>query len=301
MNDKYIKDAFEGIDTSNDVMIQKVNDVLSGKGKIKKVSRYRAAAVACVVMILIGVVAAVDPGGMTTYAQEAINKWVKTIQGDNGKVKETGNYITLKNTKASRTDAKYTTLSEIEEVLGVNLIQSEKAYEKSKNMISYTPYVDDGQINGAMITDDQYSLGDIKLKRVIGNTRDVSSCPSMKFDLGKKYKSTLMVQITIRADKAPSDPYSNKELSYLGEEWELPEGTALEKYALPNIDTTAVIYEIGMDGGLLDSDGSGPAGSDNYNEMMPATVAMMEYEGIEYMYTARVSFDTMKDFLDTLK
>lgn len=297
MKEKYIIEAFDKIHTSDEDMIDKVRRGLADKKKVRRVSGLRVAACACVAFGLIAAVTLNGPS-IVTFAQETIRTWIGTVKGSGEEVDTTGTYNKLNNTEASRSNAKYSTLSEIDDLLGIRLLKSSMAYEDADNLVQYNPYVEKGNLNGATVIDRQYAVGDISIKN-IHNAKEWNTVPQMEFTPGTKYKSTLYCQITIRSDQVPEDTDGNKELNYTGSTRDLPEGTKLEKYELGKLRTTAAIFEQNLAGNPMDSL-SIPAGADNEDAVMPATTASVTYDGVEYLYSARVSFDTMKAFLDTL-
>jgi hypothetical protein len=322
MKDKDIIVAFNHILTSEETMIRKVHEGLTDKRKVKGVTKFRWAAIVCLGTIVLSLAAVASPK-IIIVAQEIFSSFRTVISGDSEVVNES-EYLKLKNTKVSRADAKYSSLTEVEDVLGIKLLKSKMAYQDAKNLISYTPYVETDKIYGAMLINQQYALGDLNVRRVYDNTDSIEATPQIEFEAGEKYRSALACEIKFRSNNQPSDLENNMELDYLGTKFDLPNDTNIIEYKLKKLDATALIFEqelynstIDSQPVLLDEDGKVMEYLDGYmydedgnaiksfdekgNELvLPATGAVLVYEGVEYYYYARVSVETMQEFLDTL-
>jgi len=294
MDDKYIVDAFRKINADEEEMFGQVKRRIDAgtPGTGKRKGLLRTAAIGTAAAAALGIIVYSVPS-LNSFAGDTIKSILGYFITDGEhEVKMDIEYIDINNTEESRTEKKYTSLDEIEEMLGVDLLQSTEEYTDTEGTIFYDPTVIGDQIYGAGIINSHYSIGDLKNARFETDEDDLSVVPSAWFDTGDKYDSTLACQIVI-AGKRPDDEvlseYENGEY-----DWEIPKNSKLIEYTPANVNTQAVIYEIQMDGGSFDSLSHQVAGEAD------VTVAHLTYEGIEYIYYARISVDTMKEFLDTL-
>lgn len=293
-DEKLIKSVFDEIELPDLDLTEKVKEGIRGKKTRKKVSPLRAAVVGVAALMIVYVFAYNAPS-MVAYAKELVGSWFQVIHTDEDQVKMEGEFHSLKPT-ARKTENRYRTMDEIENMLGVNILQSPQAYEGKERLIWYSPYpAEDGSGNlyGAMLMSDLYILGDLQ-DTVITDYDDIWTVPDIQFKPGKDYKSAVTCQITIRSDIKPDKNYQNHELEYEGSNWDYPEGTESTTYTSKNLNTEVILVHVPMDSGSNDSiDSSG-------NEERPSLTAHFIYDGIEYVYFGRVAEKTMKGIIEGL-
>jgi hypothetical protein len=210
---------------------------------------------------------------------------------NNASVKVEGEYVELPSAKASMTEAKFSSIDEIEKVIGVDILESPDAYTGTKGMYQYYPGVKDGKLFSATIMNGAYAIGDLKNFRAEVDMDDLSSDPETSFERGNKYHSALCFEITIRGER--DDGTDSTE--YESDNWDLPEGVEIIKYKPAQIDAEVALYTLMM-GEYM----NGMDGWEGFVGVEPMAIAQFAYNNTSYIYMARVSIDDMKAFLDTL-
>lgn len=214
-------------------------------------------------------------------------------EGENSEniIEMEGDYLEI-SSKAYKKDCKLDSISEVNDITGLSLLESTEAYE-TQNCISYYPYVSEaGALNGIMLLDDCYAMGDLK-NVSLKTSSDMTESQKISYEKGVNYSSPIGMQITIRSNQDEQVDYNNHELEYAGINWKLQEGDGISNiqlYEIPDLGVKAVLFSAESDGPVewqLEEEG--------------ITVAMFIYEGIEYIYMGAVSQDTMMEFLNTLR
>lgn len=201
------------------------------------------------------------------------------------------------NSDAPKEECKMESLAEVSKVLGVELLQSKEAHEE-KDCIEYTPYVSDsGALNGVVLMDDFYVLGDIR--DVECNIfPKVEECNSIFYRPGQKYQSPIKMEITIRTSDSEGVDHENHELDYDGRTEVRGEGNRCE---------IEEIYEIQNLGGVNaalsvdETDGVSTWGKLEGEDIRSCVSAFFLYQGVEYRYVGAVSVETMQEFLEGLE
>lgn len=255
---------------------------------------YRMAAVIVVTMVMLQVQpirAAVDKV-ITHFTNQFEILW----QGKESTVIEMeGDYLEI-SPKAKKKECKMDSVSQISKQIGIHLLQSTEAYETRK-CISYYPYVSEsGALNGIMLIDHCYAMGDLKNAK-LKTYSSVSESSSITYEKGEKYSSPISMQITIRSNQSDGVDYNNHELEYAGTNWNLTEGDGISDINLREITG------LGVNAVLFTVESSGPIVwyAEGIEENETFTTAMFIYKGIEYIYNGAVSQDTMVEFLNTLE
>jgi len=292
MNDTYLKKAFDTIDEPNDRMLELVRAGMRDKAMTRRVPKRRVAIVACLAVLAVGFVGYQIPG-VASVAADTIGPWISMLTGKTLTTGTDSTYIELNNTDRSRTEAKYTTIDEIEELLGVDILQSDMAYEGTEGLITYRPVIVEGKLFSADIDDEQYALGDLKNVKIESDPDDISSVADSVFDKGALYSSTMRMAVAVLGNDA--DPEAV--LANLETDDPIDQGAPMTTHKLLQVDATAEIQTRMTD----DSPGmDSPTTSFGKDGTLPMTVAWFLYNGQSYSFMARVSEDTMKSFLDTL-
>lgn len=211
-------------------------------------------------------------------------------------VEMTGEYIKICK-DASKEDRKYDTLADVEQELGISLLQSSQAYEKGSNLVRYNPHISkNGNLYGALLVDNFYVMGDLQ-NIELESTPEVTTNNSCIYDCGEQYQSPIGVNIVIRTDENKEDAYIDHEIEYAGRKMDLTEDeniSDVELYPLKHLGVKAVLY-------TFPTDGVANAVERSNQQVTEYNYATFVYEGIEYIYYGAVSRDTMKEFLNTLK
>jgi len=291
MENEYISEAFDTVKVSSEKVMSRVNEGLADHRKIRRVSRLRVAGAVCVAVAIICITGWNIPS-VNSFAQNVLQSWGFTLSGSGVETTQEGNYISLPTTKQSKTEAKYDTISEIEDMLGVDILESPEAYVGTDGLIDYDPGVKDGALYSATIMNDIYSLGDLKNVQISADKNDYSLVPDISYDFGEKYRSSMRFEITVRGVRP--DGTEGTEYEQFDDTEELPDGMELTKYTPAHIgkEVAIITYETDDSSGM--DDGSKILG------MEPMTIAQFVYNDISYIYLSRVSVETMQDFLDTL-
>ena len=221
------------------------------------------------------------------------------IENDNGSSENiemtTKNISFSKN--APKTDCRFNSVKEIGDRIGIKLLESENRY-KYDGCIQYTAEKDEhGNLIGALISDDMYSVGD--LKNISVNKGTVSGeTDLLNYKTTELYKSPIMMQISIRNDTENStDKYTGEELSFASKNTQIDltgksgKKHNAEVYNIKNLKIKAVLFDDKIDG---------PTGWGYDNTQIKVTIAVFVYNDVEYIYSGGVNHETMKNFLDSL-
>jgi hypothetical protein len=260
--------------------------------KARRRGRLRTAGMCCAAVIAVGTVGWNIPS-VNTFAQDVIRSWGITINSDNVSSQQSGNYVTLNN-KASHKAGKYDTIAQVEDMLGVDILESTEAYTGAKNLITYYPSVKNGELYSVGLECDIYSVGDLRNVKVDSSTDEDDEgsmrVPSISFDFGEKYSSAVKAEIAVRGIREDGTEATEFE----SDDFTLPDGVSAITYTPKNIDAEVVIYTMPVD------DISGMDDMRIVINEYPVTFAHFVYNNVSYIYMARISEDTMKEFLDTL-
>lgn len=203
-----------------------------------------------------------------------------------------GDYLEIKS-NASTNTCKMDSISQVSAELGIPLLESNAAYEVN-NCISYNPYVSgDGVLNGVMIMDDCYSIGDLENVK-LGTSKYIDKDQELSYQVGEHYQSPIGIQIRIRANQDEGVDYNNHELEYAGANWNLTVEKGfynINLYEIKTLGVNAVLYSI-------KSNGPEVWGVEEEKEL---TVAIFMFNGVEYSYYGVISQRVMTDFLETLE
>lgn len=221
------------------------------------------------------------------------------IENDNGSSENiemtTKNISFSKN--APKTDCRFNSVKKIGDRIGIKLLESENRY-KYDGCIQYTAEKDEhGNLIGALISDDMYSVGD--LKNISVNKGTVSGeTDLLNYKTTELYKSPIMMQISIRNDTENStDKYTGEELSFASKNTQIDltgksgKKHNAEVYNIKNLKIKAVLFDDKTDG---------PTGWGYDNTQIKVTIAVFVYNDVEYIYSGGVNHETMKKFLDSL-
>lgn len=292
------KSMWEKMKTSEEMdgrIQENVMNYSAQKGKINYIHyAYRIAAAVAVIMIMLQVqpVRAAINNVISHFTNQFEIVWKDK---ESTVVEMQGDYLEI-SPKAKKKECKIDSLSQISKQIGINLLESTEAYE-IKNCISYYPYVSDsGALNGIMLIDHCYAMGDLKNVKM-KTSADISEGSSVSYEKGEKYSSPISVQITIRSNQSNQVDYDNHELEYAGANWNLTEGDGISGINIREVKG------LGINAVMFTVESSGPIEwySEGVEENETFTTAMFIYEGIEYIYNGSVSQDTMEEFLNTLK
>lgn len=262
----------------------------TGKKKIKKNKRYLIQT-ACAATVAITAIVVLNTPSIATASKHFIAKFtnsyiLQTEKGKNTAIEMQGNYLRI-NANAKKKDCKMDSIMMAEKELGVTLLKSKDAYEE-KNCILYHPSVSkSGELYKVELQDDFYVLGDIKdvETEVFSQTDTVNN---IRFHEGKKFKSPIKVEITVRADydKNVDDAV------YAGDSENLLDEDEVDLYEIKSLGVKAVMSTFETSGIWFDYD---------YNSVNRKCVnAVFVYKGIEYRYVGAVSQDVFKEFLESL-
>ena len=155
---------------------------------------------------------------------------------------------------APKTDCRFNSVKEIGDRIGIKLLESENRY-KYDGCIQYTAEKDEyGNLIGALISDDMYSVGD--LKNISVNKGTVSGeTDLLNYKTTELYKSPIMMQISIRNDTENStDKYTGEELSFASKNTQIDltgksgKKHNAEVYNIKNLKIKAVLFDDKTDG-----------------------------------------------------
>ncbi len=195
--------------------------------------------------------------------------------------------------RAPKNDTRFATMAEVEQATGVDLLQAAGASEGCP-CIEYTPYMSDKeQLNGFMIINDYYDMGD--LKNVVLEPKENPEDIRCEYEVGEKYKSPVTMQATVRSNHSSGVDYKDHELEYSGRIFDLthPDVTDVTLYPAEKLGIKAVIARVKSDGR------PGKCLSDYRTTSV--SVAFFVYHGIEYIYIGDMEQDAMKQFIDGLE
>jgi hypothetical protein len=256
----------------------------------KKVPKRLTAIAACLAALAICVIMYQIPG-VSSFAGHTINEWISTLSGKTLTADKDSVYVSLNNTGRSRIEAKYNSIDEIEEMLGVDILQSGEAYEGTEGLIMYYPVIMDGKLSSAVIRTPIYSLGDLKDVKVTNDAKDITASPSAEYSKGELYSSTMYMSVTISGRNG--DPEAI--LGYIEGDQPIDPAKGVTEHKLLQVDATAELQSYKA------ADGLGSVElewGESFSPLM--TVAYFVYEGKAYSYMARVSQAAMMNFLDSL-
>ncbi|MFQ9514976.1 MAG: hypothetical protein ACLRZ9_04015 [Eubacterium sp.] len=284
------KKMYEKMETSPEMDQRILASVGKHKG-VRKITYIKAAVVAAAFAMLIGIY---QIPSVNAAVDNFIGKFITRVEIENETVNLAGDYIKI-NQNACKENKKFDTISDVEKELGVKILKSPEAYEEDKNLIVYNPHISEkGELYGAIIIDDFYALGDLKDVKTT-TYKESYYGNSIKFESGEDYKGPIATEIKIRAEgKKNDDNYQDRELDYAGSSWDLSEKEkkSAELYGMKQLGIKAVMFTIKTEGSSAYEDSG---------TVTDETIVLFVYDGIEYLYHGRVSYDTMKDFLDELK
>ena len=208
---------------------------------------------------------------------------------------DNGGYVEV-NSDAPKKECKMDSMDAVSKALGVGLLQSGDAYEQ-ENCILYTPYVSEsGALNGVILADDFYALGDIRDAEYSIFT-EVETCNAIFYRPGENYQSPIKMEITIRTNDSEGVDNENHELDY-GGRTEVREDNDAEK------TETYVIQNLGGVDAMLsvdETDGVSTWGKLEGEEISSCVSAYFLYQGVEYRYVGAVSIEAMQEFLEGLE
>lgn len=282
-----INKVYQKLNTNHemDKKIQKGVMERMNNNTIKASKKWYRTAVAVILVIIAG-------GGIlqipvvSAKAGELWKSFTSVLWFGNKSIEMNGEYIQIKSDAESERK-KFDTIAEIEDTLGVKILKSKDAFEDANHLFTYTPYVTDGQIYGAMIQNDFYFTGDLQDIEVDTDKKE-SVVNNIRYSDGKEYKSPIFMQVTIRTDNEEVADYENHELEYAGSNWDMPENAKEEIYECRNLGIKVVIYTVETDGPWDD-------------DVKKISVMQFVFEGIEYVYGGDVSYNTMKEIAEGLE
>lgn len=290
MKENEIRRVYETIEMNPDTdkkiqrsVIQKMEQ--NSIQKRRKIPRI-AAAVLTVIIVAAGMLQIPE---VSAKAGQLLENFTNVLRFEGKSIEMEGTYVHVKGDSDTEMQ-KCNTIEEIEEKLGIKILESEDAFKDADNLFSYNPYVKDGQLYGAMIKNDFYLTGDLQDIQV-ETKESISVGNSIHYSDGEEYKSPLFTQITVRTDNKESADYDNYELEYAGNNWELPKDAETEVYQCENLGINVVLYTVVTDGIESWNDGN----------ITKITIMQFVYDGVEYIYGGDVSYDTMKKIAEGLK
>lgn len=300
MNKKDYKTMYEKMEMS-DEMEQSIKDAVMNtqamKGRPK--NRYRAAlgAVAAIALIV-----CVSRTGVARAAVDQIVHYftysftVEEKDGNTQQVQMQEEYLTLSK-DAPKKHLNMDSISEVEEAIGVKLLDTKEAYSY-KGCIEYSPRVSkDGKLYGVVVSDKLYAVGDLKDTKLYPKEEE-DERDFLFFSAGEDYQTPIDMQISLRTDENITKEYKDNELGFVSTRMniDLSKDTSdmydSEVYELKNLGVKAVLYTVETDGPIN-------WGIEEGN--ISCTTAVFVYKGVEYVYMGGVSHDTMKQFLNTLE
>lgn len=208
---------------------------------------------------------------------------------------DSGEYLEI-NPDAPKKECKMDSIDAVSEMLGIDLLQSKDAYQQ-ENCILYTPYVSEsGALNGAVLIDDFYALGDIR-DAEYSIFPEVETSNAIFYRPGEKYQSPIRMEITMRTDDVEGVDYDNHELDYGGciEAREDNDAEKTENYVIQNLGGVNAMLS------LDETDGVSTWGKLEGEEISSCVSAYFLYRGVEYRYVGAVSLETMQEFLEGLE
>ena len=279
------KSIYEKMETSKEMDQRILNSVQNNK-KTKKIAFVKAASVAAVFALVVGVYQIPTVNGAVN---DFISSFTSKFTVNDETVEMTGDYKTISQ-KAVKQNQKFDTLADVEKELGISLLKSKDAYEDEKNLIFYNPHLNEkGELYGVLLMDDFYAVGDLKnVDTEVFEEWDVNN--EIQFESGAKYQTPIAAEITVRGNKN-TDHSDDMEVRYKGYK-EKFDGES-QVYELKSIHTKAIITTIKNSGVPV-------VWEDQVGETGDMTEAFIVYEGVEYHYYGVVSQDTMKEFLESL-
>ena len=193
---------------------------------------------------------------------------------------------------APKEDMKMDNFEEAEKRLGLKFLTSSKKYDSSlKYQVEYQTGVLEGKLANIILVNENYAWmgtpGNMKIKKTY---EDMTESSEVEYTPENGVGSPIGMQIYIVLDKLE---IWGGDSNYDDETWkDHPENA--EKYHIDSIDTEAVIAECGE--GLI-----GPWGvSDELEKKLPLISSTFTYKGLLYYCYGYVSYDKMKEFLETL-
>jgi hypothetical protein len=313
MDNNYVKNSFESIGVSKSRVLRRVRDGIADKSKTRRVPKARAAIVCCLAVIVVGTATASIPG-TSTFAQDVLRSWGLTIIGGNTSWEAGSEYVELPSTKESMTDTWFSSIGDIEKIIGVDILESSDAYTGADRMYEYIPGVEDGKLYSATIMNNAYAIGDLKDFRVERDKRH--DFPRTLYEPGERYQSAINLEFTVRGVREDGTESTDFEKM---DHWDLTdEGVELIKYKPAQIDVEVALYTITREqmlkGLLADiADGKEPdvlaeeldtlakgETPEGEPQQPPVAIAQFVYNDVSYLYSAFMPIDDMKAFLDTL-
>lgn len=298
MNESRIKDAFETMNTTQEMDQRILTAVNSGKetqkGRPQRRSRrfYRSLALAAAIVLTLFTVFQIPQ--VSTYAETMLKTFTNVFRIQGKEVKTEGKYMEL-DEDAGNDMKKFDKLSQVEEKMNVKLLKYNEGYDENLAWL-YCPWVDyidqkaDEKIYGVSVTNDYYVLGDLKNVE-INVHKDDSTVNSIVYEKGKSFGTPIKCQITIYTSDYDEerDGAAGIENGILNYDSVINQDTATT-YQCKNLNTEVILYEIKTDG---------PAAWEQ-TESFPVTFMIFSYEGITYEFCGQVSKDTMKEIADNL-
>lgn len=301
MNKNDYNTMYEKMEMSHQ-MEQSIKDAVMNTQTLKRRSRknrYRAGLGAVAAIALIVCVSRTD------VVRAAVNQIVHyftysfTVEqedGDTEQVQMQEEYLTLSK-DAPKKDLNMNSISEVEDAIGVKLLDTKEAYQY-EGCIEYSPKMsEDGKLFGIMVSDKLYAIGDLKDVKLYPKEEE-GGMDFLSYSVGENYQTPIEMQISLRTDEDITNEYKDNEVGFVSTRMniDLSKDTSdmydAEVYELKKLGVKAVLYTVKTDGPMNwgIEDGS-----------ISCTTAVFVYKGVEYVYMGGISHDTMKQFLNTLE
>ncbi len=298
MNENRIKDAFETMNTTEEMDQRILAAVASGQetqmGRPRKRSRrfYHRLALAAALMLTIFTVFQIPQ--VATYAETIVKTFTNVFRVQGEEIKTEGKFLELDEDAGNEME-KYDTLHQVEEKINIKLLKYDKGYEKNLAW-QYSPWTDysggkpGDEIFGVHVTNDYYILGDLKNVK-INSYKEPSTVNSIVYEKGKAFGTPIRCQIIIYTSEyyEARDGDAGMENGILDYDSIIDKETATT-YQCKNLGTEVILYEIVTDG---------PAAWEQV-EGFPVTYMILSYDGITYEFCGQVSKDTMKEIAENL-
>lgn len=287
MNESRIKDAFETMDTTQEMDQRILTAVISSKetqkGRPQRRSRrfYRSLALAAAIVLTLFTVFQIPQ--VSTYAESALKSFSKIFYVRGNEVEMEGKYMRISD-DADKTWKKTDGLGQIEKSLNIRLLKYDGSYEGENSWSYYAGMLegDDGEIQEITLTNHYYILGDLKdIETKTSGSAMVEN--QIFYTSGELFKTPISCQITIKVEAEERKKDVTEKIS------DFDSAKAI-KYRCKNLDTEVLIYKV-------DTDGPSSWDQTRIREM---TNMVIVYNGIEYHYLGQVSKDTMKEIADNL-
>lgn len=297
MKQSDLKKAYDEIRVTKDMDREVLDFIKNGKTKKRKgeIIMKKGLAVAAALAIIVG---SYQVPIVKVSANSLMQKIVYHFSGENADLNlEMNEKKEVKSAPVK--EGKYNSISEIEEILKLDLLSSSKACTEGGYHISYEPIKNkDGEVIAVYISDHIYEIGDLH-DVDIHTSSETDTNNRISYCKGEKYASPIEMQIAIKLKrndgKEGNIGFSGGESSEFSKEKGYENS---ETYEMKNIGEKAFITTYGPE----ESVGLGPvAWNCEDADLSTLTMAIFTHNGIEYSFCGSVSVDTMKAFLDTLQ